>query len=62
MNSNKLKLNPDKTEVMVVGYANELKSVKSESTQIGGCNISFSKYVQYLGVQIDENLSLSHHI
>ena len=49
MFSNKLKLNPDKTEVMLVGYAPELKSVGGESTDIGGCRVTFQKVVQYLG-------------
>ena len=42
MNSNKLKLNTDKTEVMPVGSASCLESVDSECASIGG-NSSFLK-------------------
>jgi hypothetical protein len=62
MNSNKLKLNPDKTEVLIVGYAPELKSVESTSTNIGDCNVALKDVVKYLGVQIDKNLSLEHQV
>ena len=41
MNSNKLKLNTDKTEVMPVGSASRLESFDSECVNIGGNSVPF---------------------
>ena len=49
-------------EVMMVGYAPELRLIGSNSTDIGDCNVPFQKVVKYLGVFIDNTLSLQHHI
>ena len=62
MNSNKLKLNPDKTEIMPVGSALNLGSVGSVSTDIGDHKIPSSSCVRYLGVHIDQTLSMQQHI
>ena len=62
MKSNKLKLNTDKTEVMPVGSASRLGLVSSESADIGGNIISFKSSVKYLGVQINQTLSMQPHI
>ena len=52
VNSNKLKLNTDKTEVMPVGSASRLDSVDSECTNIGGNSVPFQTSVKYLGVHL----------
>ena len=57
MNSNKLKLNTDKTEVMPVGSAFCLESVDSECANIGGNSVPFKTSVKYLGVHLDRTLS-----
>ena len=57
MNSNTLKLNTDKTEVMPVGSASCLESVDSECANIGGNSVPFKTSVKYLGVQLDRMLS-----
>ena len=62
MNSNKLKLNRDKTEVMPVGSASCLESVDSECANIGGNSVPFKTSVKYLGVHLDETLSMQKHI
>ena len=62
MNSNKLKLNTDKTEVMPVGSASRLKSVDSECANIGGNSVPFKTSVKYLGVHLDKTLSVQKHI
>ncbi|MGB5557614.1 MAG: reverse transcriptase family protein, partial [Paracoccaceae bacterium] len=62
MNSNKLKLNTDKTEVLPVGTQSSLRLVESDSTVIGGSSIPFQSSVRYLGVQIDQTLSMRKQI
>ena len=62
MNSNKLKLNTDKTEIMPVGSASCLESVDSECANIGGNSVPFKTSVKYLGVHLDKTLSLQKHI
>ena len=58
MNSNKLKLNTDKT----VGSASRLALVESESENIGGNSVPFKTSVKYLGVHLDRTLSMRQHI
>ena len=62
MNSNKLKLNTDKTEVMSVGASSRLGLVGSDSACIGGTDIRFQSSVKYLGVRIDQTLSMQQQI
>ena len=61
MNSNKLILNSDKTEVMAVGTSSRLSRVDCNSANIGGSNIPFNS-VKYLGVKIDQTLSMQDQI
>ena len=56
MNSNKLKMNTGKTEVMPVGSASCLESVDSECANIGGNSVPFKTSVKYLGVHLDRTL------
>ena len=53
LNSNKLMLNTDKTEVMAVGTSSRFIWVDCSSANIGGSNIPFKTSVKYLGVKID---------
>ena len=62
MNSNKLKLNTDKTEVMPVGSASRVALVGSECANIGGNSVPFKLSVKYLGVHLDQTLSMRQHI
>ncbi|WP_419618910.1 hypothetical protein, partial [Thiolapillus sp.] len=62
MNSNKLKLNTDKTEVMPVGSASRVALVESECANIGGNSVPFKMSVKYLGVHLDQTLSMRQHI
>ena len=62
MNSNKLKLNTDKTEVMPVGSASRVALVESECANIGGNSVPFKMSVKYLGVHLDQTLSVWQHI
>jgi hypothetical protein len=62
MNSNKLMLNTQKTELMPVGSTVRLGLVGSDSAKIGSSHVSFQKSVKYLGVTIDNTLSMKEHI
>ena len=62
MNSNKLKLNTGKTEVMPIGSASCLESVDSECANFGGNSVPFKTSVKYLGVHLDKTLSMQKHI
>ena len=58
MNSNKLILNTDKTEVIAVSTSSRLSRVDCNSANIGGSSIPFRTSVKYLGVKIDQTLSM----
>ena len=58
MQSNKLKLNTEKTEMMPV----HISSVGCESADVGGSCIPFQITVTYLGVHLDQTLSMKQHI
>ena len=62
MNSNKIKLNTDKTEIMPVGSASCLESVDSECANTCGNSVPFKTSVKYLGVHLDKTLSMQKHI
>jgi hypothetical protein len=62
MDSNKLKLNTDKTEVMSVGATSRLRLIGNDSVNLGGTNISFQASVKYLGVKLDQTLSMQDQI
>ena len=52
MNSNKLMLNTDKTEVMAAGTSFRLSRVDCNSANIVGSGIPFKTSVKYLGVKL----------
>ena len=56
MQSNKLKLNTEKTEMKCIS------SVGCQSADIGGSCIPFQTTVTYLGVHLDQTLSMKQHI
>ena len=62
MQSNKLKLNPEKTEAMVSGSRSCLSEVSSMSMSIDNTTIPFLSSVRYLGVTLDSSLTLQSHI
>ena len=61
MNSNKLKLNTDKTEIMPVGSASHVALVESECANISGNSVSFKLSVKYLGVHLDHIVYAAAH-
>ena len=62
MNSNKLMLNPGKTEVMLSGTKLRLGQIDAVSLPIEDSIIPFQPFVKYLGVTIDQTLSMHHQI
>ena len=62
MDSNKLKLNDDKTEALVVGTRSRTGVCYCEHLNIGGSPIPFQPKVKSLGVVLDSSLTMSHHI
>ena len=59
---NKLKLNEDKTEAMVLGKPSVLADVKIDSLSVAGCQVPLSSQVKSLGVTFDSGLSMKTHI
>ena len=57
-----LKLNPDKTEFIMFGYRSQLVKCVTNSVSISDSAIPRSPSVRYLGVTLDEHLSLKEHI
>ena len=62
MASNRLKLNPAKTEIIWLGSARKLKHCPMDELSIAGVMLRPSTQVRDLGVQVDNNLSMSTHI
>ena len=62
MDTMHLKLNPDKTELMMYGYRNQLGKCTTSCVTISDSTIPKSPSVIYLGVTLDENLNLKEHI
>ena len=56
MLSNKLKLNDEKTEAMLVGSRQAINLTEAESIQIDGKNILLNPHVKNLGVFLDNTL------
>ena len=53
MQSNELKLNTEKTEMMLVGSSLHISSVNCESDDVGGSSIPFQTSVMYRGVHLE---------
>ena len=62
MDSNKLKLNPDKTEIIAIGVPSCLRRVGDCSIDLDGSIVNFQSCVKYLGVTLDNTLSMKDHI
>ena len=62
MSEDKLKLNDDKTEFLLVGMKQQLAKVCIKDIKIGCVEISPSSSVRNLGVWFDSSLNMSEHI
>ena len=62
MASNRLKLNPSKTELIWLGSSRRLKHCPMDALNIAGVSMKPSSSVRDLGVYVDGDLSLEAHI
>ena len=61
MTGNRLKLNNDKTGVLVVGSRRRVSVSQGSHLRVGSHNISFESHVKSLGVNTDATLSMAKH-
>ena len=62
MASNRLKLNPDKTQFIVLVSRQQLAKVNCDSIHLGNTDIPFLLKVNCLGVILDADLTMVQHI
>ena len=62
MNENSLKLNPDKTEFLNVLSPSQQKRFSTLELNVGGATIQSTKTVKFLGVVLDQHLSMSGQV
>ena len=62
MEENQLKMNDAKTEFIVIGTAGNLQKNTLENIEIGDTIIHRTSKIKFLGVYLDENLSLKDHV
>ena len=58
----RLRLNCDKTELILFGSRQQLLKCKTSEIELDGNPISTSQYVRYLGGDLDSTLSFKKHI
>ena len=60
---NDMQVNPDKTEIMIVGSRGQLKRLDgATSVLVGGVQLSWSQSVKIVGVTFDRSLNFDKHI
>ena len=59
MDANKLKMNDDKTELILFGSRQQLNKTETVKLDVNGIDILRSKNIKLLGADLDENLSFS---
>ena len=59
---NRLLLNEDKTEFLLVGTKQQLGKVKIDHVEVDNVNVVPYSPVKNLGVWLDSNLSMAEHI
>jgi len=62
MSSNRLKLNPDKTEFIWFASSHNLQAVNQASISVGSVDVKPATSVRDLGVTFDNTLSMNDHI
>ena len=60
--SNRLRLNPNKTEIIIFGSAHNLKKIELEAVSLDNSLIKISKSVRDLGFFFDSQLKLDAHL
>lgn len=62
MNSNRLKMNPSKTEFIVFGTPQQLAKAQCDSINVCGTNVKRARKIKSLGVWFDDSVSMKDHI
>ena len=62
MDSNKLKLNEDKTELLAIADRLRLSQIETTPLTFGSSKVPFTSSAKYLGVYLDQNLSMEAQI
>ena len=62
MNHNRLKMNGEKTEFTLYGSRQQLKKSVTNNINVTGEVVDRTDCIKYLGVWLDDTLSLKHHI
>ena len=62
LDHNRLKMNSDKTEFILIGSRQQLQKCHSQQININSENIAKSETIKYLEAWIDSNLSFKKHI
>ena len=62
MSQNMLKLNSEKTEVMLVASKNDIKLLDKVSVNIENINITSISEIRSLGVILDSTMSMEKHV
>ena len=62
MNDNKLKLNDEKTELVIFATTRQLQNINFDSVNIGSTSVKKSSVARNLGIMYDENLNLKSHV
>ena len=62
MDANRLKMNSDKTEFILIGSKQQLQKKSTSEIVIYGQTIERSKKIKYLGADLDQQLSLKEMI
>jgi hypothetical protein len=62
MTSNLLKLNSEKTELLILASPHNLQKIQDKTLQIGGTKIEGKPHVKNLGAFLDEHMSMSHQV
>ena len=62
MEENQLKMNDAKTKFIVLGTTGNLKKNTLENIEIGDTTIHWTSKIKFLGVHLDEKLSLKEHV
>ena len=62
MDQNRLKMNSSKTEFILIGSRQQLEKSITSSLNVNGEVVELTNVIKYLGVHLDQQLNLKHHI